>query len=70
MNERGSMTESGRLSSTGVPGRDLLAELRTTLEKANELLRVVEASQQGAAVREAGTDEERIAELERRLSTA
>jgi len=65
------MTESGsRLSSSAVPGRDLLAELRTTLEKANELIRVVEASQQGAAVREAGTAEERIAELERRLSTA
>ena len=65
------MTENGpRLSSAAVPGRDLLAELRTTLEKANELIRVVEASQQGAAVREAGTAEERIAELERRLSTA
>ncbi|HWN42312.1 MAG TPA: GAF domain-containing protein [Thermoanaerobaculia bacterium] len=70
MNERSGMTESGRLSSTAVPGRDLLGELRSTLEKANELLRVVEASQQGAAVREAGTAEERIAELERRLSTA
>src|SRR6185436_1336046 len=68
LNER-SMTES-RLSSDAVPGRDLLAELRTTLERANELLRVVETSQQGAAVREAGSAEERIAELERRLSTA
>jgi GAF domain-containing protein len=64
-----STTES-RLSSPAVPGRDLLAELRTTLERANDLLRVVESSQQGAAVREAGTAEERIAELERRLSTA
>ena len=70
MNERGSMTEGGRLSTADVPGRDLLGELRSTLEKANELLRVVEASQQGAAVREAGTAEERIAELERRLATA
>jgi uncharacterized coiled-coil protein SlyX len=68
LNER-STTES-RLSSSAVPGRDLLAELRTTLERANDLLRVVESSQQGAAVREAGTAEERIAELERRLSTA
>ncbi len=63
------MTES-RLNSPAVPGRDLLAELRTTLERANDLLRVVESSQQGAAVREAGTAEERISELERRLSTA
>lgn len=70
MNERGSMTEGGRLSATAVPGRDLLGELRSTLEKANELLRVVEASQQGTAMREAGTAEERIAELERRLATA
>jgi uncharacterized coiled-coil protein SlyX len=68
LNER-STTES-RLSSSAVPGRDLLAELRATLERANDLLRVVESSQQGAAVREAGTAEERIAELERRLSTA
>jgi hypothetical protein len=65
------MTESGsRLSSPTVPGRDLLAELRTTLERAEELLRVVEASQQGAAVREATSAEERIGELERRLATA
>jgi GAF domain-containing protein len=68
LNER-STTES-RLSSTAVPGRDLLAELRATLERANDLLRVVETSQQGAAVRDAGTAEERISELERRLSTA
>jgi uncharacterized coiled-coil protein SlyX len=68
LNER-STTES-RLSSPAVPGRDLLAELRATLERANDLLRVVETSQQGAAVREAGTAEERISELERRLSTA
>jgi hypothetical protein len=68
LNER-STTES-RLNSPAVPGRDLLAELRATLERANDLLRVVETSQQGAAVREAGTAEERIAELERRLSTA
>src|SRR5215210_5366370 len=64
------MTESGSRLSSPVPGRDLLAELRSTLEKANELIRVVEASQQGAAVREATSAEERIAELERRLSTA
>jgi GAF domain-containing protein len=68
LNER-STTES-RLNSPAVPGRDLLAELRATLERANDLLRVVETSQQGAAVREASTAEERIAELERRLSTA
>lgn len=74
MNERTTTTatseaSASRLSAT-VPGRDLLGELRTTLERANELLRVVESSQQGAAVREAGSAEERIAELERRLSTA
>jgi GAF domain-containing protein len=68
LNER-STTES-RLNSPEVPGRDLLGELRAMLERANDLLRVVETSQQGAAVREAGSAEERIAELEHRLSTA
>lgn len=64
------MTEAGSRLSSPVPGRDLLAELRSTLERANELLRVVEASQAGTEMREASTAEERIAELERRLSTA
>lgn len=75
MNERTTTTagpeaSASRLSASSVPGRDLLGELRTTLERANELLRVVESSQQGAAVREAGSAEERIAELERDLATA
>lgn len=50
----------------------MVAELRTALERANELARVVETN-----LREAGIDpdagragEERVAELERRLSTA
>ena len=38
MSER-SMTEAGSRLSSPVPGRDLLAELRSTLERANELLR-------------------------------
>lgn len=64
------MTEAGSRLSSPVPGRDLLAELRSTLERANELLRVVESSQTGTEMREASSAEERIAELERRLSTA
>lgn len=69
MNERSATETGSRLSAPSVPGRDLLGELRTTLERANELLRVVEQNQ-GGPMRDAATSEERIAELERRLSTA
>ena len=71
MSER-SATESPktRLDAPGV-GLDLVGELRATLERAGELIRVVETNLRGASdVAEGASAAERIAELERRLSTA
>jgi len=52
-------------------GLDLVAELRSTLERAGELIRVVEQNLQGASDGAAGASSaERVAELERRLATA
>ncbi len=71
MSER-SATESpkSRLDAPGV-GLDLVGELRSTLERAGELVRVVEANLRGATeVGEGASAAERIAELERRLSSA
>ena len=59
-----------RLESPAV-GLDLINELRSTLERAGELVRVVESSLQGTG--EGETEDgsgERVAELERRLATA
>lgn len=59
-----------RLDAPGV-GLDLVGELRSTLERAGELVRVVESNLRGATeVGEAASAAERIAELERRLSSA
>ena len=59
-----------RLESPAV-GLDLVAELRSTLERAGELIRVVEQNLQGASEGVAGASSaERVAELERRLATA
>ncbi|HEX3556615.1 MAG TPA: GAF domain-containing protein [Thermoanaerobaculia bacterium] len=58
-----------RLESPAV-GLDLVAELRSTLERAGELIRVVESNLRGAEGNEGASADERIAELERRLSTA
>lgn len=59
-----------RLDSPGV-GMDLVAELRSTLERAGELVRVVELNLREAGERaESASADERIAELERRLATA
>ena len=71
MSER-SATESPktRLDAPGV-GLDLVGELRATLERAGELIRVVETNLRGASdISEGASAGERIAELERRLSTA
>ncbi|HEY0514185.1 MAG TPA: GAF domain-containing protein [Thermoanaerobaculia bacterium] len=71
MSER-SATESpkSRLESPAV-GLDLVGELRSTLERAGELIRVVESNLRGASEgTEGASASERIAELERRLSTA
>jgi hypothetical protein len=67
-----SATESpkSRLDAPAV-GLDLVSELRSTLERAGELVRVVESNLRGASDGGEGVSAgERIAELERRLSTA
>jgi hypothetical protein len=58
-----------RLDAPGV-GLDLVSELRSTLERAGELVRVVESNLRGASNSESASDGERVAELERRLATA
>jgi len=60
-----------RLESA-MAGQELIAELRSTLERAGELIRVVEANLQqkeGQAQDESSADD-RVSELERRLATA
>jgi uncharacterized coiled-coil protein SlyX len=52
-------------------GLDLVSELRATLERAGELVRVVESNLRAPAEgNEGASADERIAELERRLATA
>lgn len=61
-----------RLNAPAV-GLDLVSELRSTLERAGELIRVVESNLRGSEASDANegaSADERIAELERRLSTA
>jgi uncharacterized coiled-coil protein SlyX len=58
-----------RLNAPAV-GLDLVSELRSTLERAGELIRVVESNLRGTEGNEGASADERIAELERRLSTA
>ncbi|HEX9940812.1 MAG TPA: GAF domain-containing protein [Thermoanaerobaculia bacterium] len=70
MSER-SATETLRARlDAAVAGQDLIAELRSTLERAGELVRVVEANLQETAGREEPSAAERVVELERRLATA
>ncbi|HYO14702.1 MAG TPA: GAF domain-containing protein [Thermoanaerobaculia bacterium] len=69
MNEKN--TPGSRLESPSVAGMDLVAELRSTLERAGELIRVVELNLRDTNERaEEGSADERVAELERRLATA
>jgi GAF domain-containing protein len=64
---------SGRLQTSGLNGGDLVDQLRATLDRAGELVRVLEenlgvlAAATGAAD---GGGESRVAELEERLHTA
>jgi hypothetical protein len=59
-----------RLDAPGV-GLDLVSELRSTLERAGELVRVVESNLRDASDgSDSASDGERVAELERRLATA
>jgi GAF domain-containing protein len=60
-----------RLASSAVPGIDLANELRSTLDRAGELARTLELNLREAAERgDAGSSDERVVELERRLATA
>lgn len=59
-----------RLASPAV-GHDLLSELRNTLDRANELVRIVETNLSEAGDRDEGSSsDERVGELEHRLATA
>jgi len=74
LSERGTtgapMANKSRLESPAV-GLDLVAELRSTLERAGELIRVVESNLKEASEGiEGASSSERVAELERRLATA
>ena len=71
MSER-SATEKARLDSPQVAGQELIAELRSTLERAGELIRVVESNLRDSAAprKEESSSDDRIAELEHRLATA
>jgi uncharacterized coiled-coil protein SlyX len=67
-----SATEKARLDSPQVAGQELIAELRSTLERAGELIRVVESNLRDSAAprKEESSSDDRIAELEHRLATA
>jgi uncharacterized coiled-coil protein SlyX len=71
LSDRGATgTPKSRLDAPAV-GLDLVSELRSTLERAGELVRVVESNLRGASEgSESASADERIGELERRLATA
>jgi uncharacterized coiled-coil protein SlyX len=62
-------TSKARLGGA-VAGQELLAELKATLERAGELIRVVEQNLQADEPTGEESPDERVAELERRLATA
>jgi uncharacterized coiled-coil protein SlyX len=70
LNQR-STTEADPRDKPGIPGLQLVAELRATLERVGELARVVEMNLRETSERaESGSADERVQELERRLATA
>jgi len=71
LSDRGATgSPKSRLDAPAV-GLDLVSELRSTLERAGELVRVVESNLRGASEgSESVSSDERIGELERRLATA
>jgi uncharacterized coiled-coil protein SlyX len=70
LNER-STTEADPRAKPGIPGLQLVAELRATLERVGELARVVEANLRETSARvESSSADERVQELEQRLATA
>jgi GAF domain-containing protein len=67
----GSPVASNARPESPAAGLDLVAELRSTLERAGELIRVVESNFEGASEGVEGIlKNERVGELERRLATA
>ncbi len=72
MSER-SVTETPKARlEAAVAGQELIAELRATLERAGELIRIVEQNlrEPGAPEGDDASADERVTELERRLATA
>jgi hypothetical protein len=72
LTERSTTEATPRPSAAPVPGLELVAELRSTLDRVGELARIVElnlreAVEHGGA---AGSSDERVQELERLRSTA
>jgi len=66
-----STTEADPRARPAIPGLELVAELRSTLERAGELARVVELNLRETAEHAAAASaDERVQELERRLATA
>jgi GAF domain-containing protein len=71
LSERGvTGAADARLTSPTVTGLSLAAELRSTLERAGELARMVELNLREAAERGGASGDDRVVELERRLATA
>ncbi|HEV2844634.1 MAG TPA: hypothetical protein VG477_07295 [Thermoanaerobaculia bacterium] len=67
-----SASEKNRLDSPQMAGQELIAELRSTLERAGELIRVVESNlrESPAPRKDESSYDDRIAEREHRLATA
>ena len=72
MSERTATEAPKARLEAAVAGQELIAELRSTLERAGELIRIVEQNLRQTAAPERGetTSDERVSELERRLATA
>jgi GAF domain-containing protein len=65
------LTDRATTGTAAIPGLELVAELRSSLERVGELARVVEINlRETAAGSGSGASDERAQELERRLSTA
>ncbi|HEX7184133.1 MAG TPA: GAF domain-containing protein [Thermoanaerobaculia bacterium] len=71
MSERSATETNPRQQPAAIPGIELVAELRSSLERIGELARVVEVNLREAADRGVSqSSDERVQELERRLATA
>jgi uncharacterized coiled-coil protein SlyX len=70
VSEQSATATTARPQSAPAPGLELVAELRASLERVNELARIVELNLREASEGGAVSAEERVQELERRLATA